>query len=519
MKPDSPTATSYRVLLGLGKAYGNLEGVEVAEYAFQHILEREEEIRDPEVVIRAIGALGEIQAKRGELEAALDLFGQAIQKADSARNALLASEMGINKAQVLLRLGRQPEAFSLLDRAEEVFKIWKDHHQLARSLLARASAVPEVGPDSHFSRCLDLVKKYGNSDFFTQEMGLARPLLVDAFMAGLHEDFVPSILRRAGPEAVPMLVKKMPQKGSRTVKTIKLLGEMGGKEAEAALRAMVGNPAQETRDAVRAALEKIQERGLVEKLKIVMFGPFQVQRGEVLIPQEVWTMKKAKSLLAYLVIHRDRQVPEDKVCDVFWPSLDAEKARNNLHTTVYKLRRTLEPHLAGGMASQYILYQRGFYRFNPDSNYWIDLEAFEEHCSEAEKAKSQGDSESAVRHFRQAASLYGGEFLEGLEEEWCIYQRVTLQQKYFDILVQISEQMCQTSLHQEAVEAARKILDVDRSYEKAHCLIMRSFALLGKRDEAIRQYHQCADILKKELGLSPSPETEALYLKIIDRVL
>jgi DNA-binding SARP family transcriptional activator len=41
--------------------------------------------------------------------------------------------------------------------------------------------------------------------------------------------------------------------------------------------------------------------------------------------------------------------------------------------------------------------------------------------------------------------------------------------------------------------------------------LMRSYAQLGLRGRALRQYRLCERILGQEYGTAPSPETRALY--------
>jgi len=44
---------------------------------------------------------------------------------------------------------------------------------------------------------------------------------------------------------------------------------------------------------------------------------------------------------------------------------------------------------------------------------------------------------------------------------------------------------------------------------------MRAHAALGNRAEALRTYHWCRELMADELGVSPSPETEAVYLEVL----
>jgi len=44
---------------------------------------------------------------------------------------------------------------------------------------------------------------------------------------------------------------------------------------------------------------------------------------------------------------------------------------------------------------------------------------------------------------------------------------------------------------------------------------MRLHATMGNRAEALRLFGQCRKLLREELGASPSPQTEGVFLKIL----
>jgi SARP family transcriptional regulator, regulator of embCAB operon len=44
---------------------------------------------------------------------------------------------------------------------------------------------------------------------------------------------------------------------------------------------------------------------------------------------------------------------------------------------------------------------------------------------------------------------------------------------------------------------------------------MRLHAGMGNRAEALRVFERCRTLLREELGASPSPQTEALFLDIL----
>jgi Bacterial transcriptional activator domain len=44
---------------------------------------------------------------------------------------------------------------------------------------------------------------------------------------------------------------------------------------------------------------------------------------------------------------------------------------------------------------------------------------------------------------------------------------------------------------------------------------MQAHAAVGNRAEALRVYERCRSLLSEELGVPPSPQTEAVYLDIL----
>jgi DNA-binding SARP family transcriptional activator len=64
---------------------------------------------------------------------------------------------------------------------------------------------------------------------------------------------------------------------------------------------------------------------------------------------------------------------------------------------------------------------------------------------------------------------------------------------------------------EDALEYGRRILRMDPMRECVQRQVMWLHVLNGHQGNAIRQYQDCARILQDELGVSPMPETRALY--------
>src|SRR5687768_6082070 len=67
---------------------------------------------------------------------------------------------------------------------------------------------------------------------------------------------------------------------------------------------------------------------------------------------------------------------------------------------------------------------------------------------------------------------------------------------------------------ESALMYARRWLALDPLHEPAHRTLMSLYAASGQRTEAVRQYHQCVELLDAELATLPEDETNQLYASI-----
>jgi DNA-binding SARP family transcriptional activator len=76
---------------------------------------------------------------------------------------------------------------------------------------------------------------------------------------------------------------------------------------------------------------------------------------------------------------------------------------------------------------------------------------------------------------------------------------------------------CHAELGQyaEVVQVYRKALVFDPCRESFHCLLMKYLIKSGRTDLALAQYRHCHQVLAREFGTEPLPETQRLYQQIL----
>jgi hypothetical protein len=69
-------------------------------------------------------------------------------------------------------------------------------------------------------------------------------------------------------------------------------------------------------------------------------------------------------------------------------------------------------------------------------------------------------------------------------------------------------------VYYEAIESARRSIQLDPFHEPAHRRLMQKYARVGQRAGALPQYRECVQTLERELGIASSAETNALNVGV-----
>lgn len=88
----------------------------------------------------------------------------------------------------------------------------------------------------------------------------------------------------------------------------------------------------------------------------------------------------------------------------------------------------------------------------------------------------------------------------------------TLLTRGLECLATVSQLTGEPSL---AIQYTTEVLKLEPFREVAYQQLMRLHAKIGNNAEALRVFEQCRSLLREELGASPSPQTEAVFLTIL----
>ena len=249
-------------------------------------------------------------------------------------------------------------------------------------------------------------------------------------------------------------------------------------------------------------------------LVLHFLGGFDVRLAEH--PLNGFRAVKNEALLAYLTLNADRSHSRAALAGLLWPEAPEESARRNLRQALFQVRSVL------GDAATALVADQTSVRFDA-SDVWCDATSFAAllHACDRHQHADLSSCASCMARYADAVALYHGDFLHGLFiddspplEEWILLQREwfhTRVMAMLDLLCSWREAQGDfTAVHR----CAQRQLELDPLREEAHRRVMRALALAGQRSAALAAYESCWRVLERELGVPPSPETEALAAQI-----
>ncbi len=249
-------------------------------------------------------------------------------------------------------------------------------------------------------------------------------------------------------------------------------------------------------------------------LEIRCFGAFALHLRGKLVTPEMFSRREALTLLKILVIQGGRPVARDALIECLWPEADPRTAVNRLHVLVHTLRRVIEPPQQRG-DWLFIRSDGDRYSLSATAPYRLDITEFREYVSLGEQLSRDGEEAAAIEAYEAAVELYRGDLLE--EEpyaDWCREQRAHLREICLTVLGRLATAYRDQGSTEESINHYRHALKIDPLRESNHRGLMLALWSAGRRDEALRQYQTCSDILRRELNVEPLPETAELHTSI-----
>jgi len=169
----------------------------------------------------------------------------------------------------------------------------------------------------------------------------------------------------------------------------------------------------------------------------------------------------------------------------------------------------------GADSEDYLAIEEDRIAFVGSGPFWLDIEIFELEISSCLNISEQELSSDKIQALESAVDLYIGDLLEGVYQDWCLYDREHLRLLYVNTLHKIMAYHILGGNIPHGLDCGQRLLELDETQELVHRQMMRLYLRQGDRRSAIAQYKHCYQILQQELGISPTRETRDLYREIL----
>jgi DNA-binding SARP family transcriptional activator len=230
-------------------------------------------------------------------------------------------------------------------------------------------------------------------------------------------------------------------------------------------------------------------------------------------PIDGFPFHQAYLVFCYLLLNRQHKQNRERLASVFWGNYSTNVSRKYLRNALWKLRSVFQS--AGAELEDYLQVNDDSIVFQRSSLYQLDVETFETLLASTRNLPGEELSQEQAQQLTQAIGLYDGDLLEGVDEEWCLYERERLNLLHLNTLLKLMVFHRSHHTYTLGLEYGERILAFDNTRENVHREMMLLYWLLGEPQMALVQYHHCEQILQDQIGVEPSEETRNIYQQML----
>lgn len=247
-------------------------------------------------------------------------------------------------------------------------------------------------------------------------------------------------------------------------------------------------------------------------LQIRLLGKISIEAdGQML---DGFSACKVQEILSYLLLYRDRPHSRETLAALLWGDCTTEKSKKYLRQALWHLQAAVEAHKNRGGSGIGLSVEHDWVQIDTHPTMWLDIAVLEQAYALVQGVPGRDLDPQQAASLQSAVEVYRGDLLEGWYQDWCLYGRELLQNKYLMILDKLIGHCLSHQQYETGQRYGALILRYDRARERTHRQLMRLLYMSGDRTGALRQYERCTLVLREDLGVRPDKRTQALYDEI-----
>jgi class 3 adenylate cyclase/DNA-binding SARP family transcriptional activator len=323
-----------------------------------------------------------------------------------------------------------------------------------------------------------------------------------------HDRFLSRVLTASAPAELEAVVERVLTMHASTRRRLALLAAPLGLPETGPLARLRSDADPAVRRAARAPRPGTARPAAFEYRGL---GGFLVLRDGEAVPRSAFGREKARMLLASLLC-AGRPVHREELLEWHWPELPLDRAVRAFHVTMHSLRRALEPELPRGARPSSVISTGESYRVVLNDLAHFDARELVALARAAPAGDPDGELERRLA-IEEACS--GPLFPEWPYAPWAEERRRECEEVHASNLQALSAILVEQGRPREAIVRLSRLLVLEPEREEWHRALMVAYRASGERALALRQFHACRSVLRRELGVEPSPETQELYKRLL----
>lgn len=255
-----------------------------------------------------------------------------------------------------------------------------------------------------------------------------------------------------------------------------------------------------------------EKDGFKERI-IYTLGAFDVLESGISLVRKSAGSKKIWELFKFMLSHKEQTFTPEALIDHLWVSEAYNDPRSTLRRQMHRLRQALNE-TADDEAT--ILFESGYYKWNSNKPYCLDVQIFEQLVQDAVTANSKGDNELALKLYLEAIALYKGDYLpDCMDQHWVFPIRYHYKRIFLRTVIGAIELLKTLHRYDEIVDICQKAMKLDIYEEPFHIHYMEALAYKESFKQALEHYEYITGFYYRELGIKPSNELKAVYKKLL----
>ena len=253
---------------------------------------------------------------------------------------------------------------------------------------------------------------------------------------------------------------------------------------------------------------------VIGHIEIRMFGAFRAERDGFPITDKMWRRKKAATLAERLALGMDALVDRETLAMELWPHAEFNSARNNLYSTISRLRSALGPTPDGKSC---VLIQNECIGLNGDY-VKTDVRLFDQISREVLGNRTDARGPHLIELCLKIEQLYAGPLYvpNGCNPTYFLRMRRIMESKYIDCMIRGANAALEENDLQSAVWLVESGLRQETAREDMVRCAMRVYGAAGRRRDIVELYSGHMHHLREQVNGVPEPETRRLYERLVE---